>query len=95
MKFNLNKFTKVFRRLGELQKKGLRTKAINKILKKEYKQEKQTMSDATMEILWFINEIMSIVVKVGITSLLWVLVPKLRLKHMIAKQCIDFNRIDV
>ena len=37
MKFNLNKFTKVFRRLGELQRKGLRTKAINKILKKEYK----------------------------------------------------------
>ena len=50
------------------------------------------MSDATMEILWFMNEIMSIVVKVGITSLLWVLVPKLRLKHMIAKQCIDFDR---
>ncbi len=53
------------------------------------------MSDATMEILWFMNEIMSIVVKVGITSLLWVLVPKLRFKHMIAKQCIDFNRTDV
>ena len=37
MKFNLNKFTKVFRRLGELQKKGFRTKAIQKQLRKEFK----------------------------------------------------------
>ena len=50
------------------------------------------MSDATMEILWFMNEIMSIVVKVGITSLLCVLVPKLRFKHMLMKLCIDFDR---
>jgi len=40
MKFNTNRFTQVFKRLGELQKKGLRTKEIDKILHKEFNTEK-------------------------------------------------------
>ena len=38
--FNLDKFTKVFRRIGELRKKGLKTRAMEKILNKEFKEEK-------------------------------------------------------
>ena len=37
MGFDLNKFTKVLRRISELRHKGLRTKAIDKILHKEFK----------------------------------------------------------
>jgi hypothetical protein len=37
MKFNVDKFTQVLRRLGELRKKGLKTKEIDKILHKEFK----------------------------------------------------------
>jgi len=37
MEFNVDKFTKVLRRISELQKEGLRTKAIDKILHKEFK----------------------------------------------------------
>ena len=36
MKFDINKFTKVFRRLGQLQRQGIRTKKRNKILQKEF-----------------------------------------------------------
>ena len=42
MKFNLDKFTKVFRRLCELQEQGIRTKMRDKILGKEFnKKEKK------------------------------------------------------
>ena len=40
MKFNYNKFIKVFRRQSYLQKQGLRMKEINKILKKEFEIER-------------------------------------------------------
>ena len=50
------------------------------------------MSDALIELLYFANEVMSIIVKVGIVVLLWVLVPKLRLKNMIMKEYIEFQR---
>ncbi len=53
------------------------------------------MSDGLVDLLYILNEVMSIIVKVGITALLWVLVPKLRYKSMLMKQCIDFNRKDV
>ena len=36
MEFDLNKFTKVLRRISELRHKGLRTRAIDKILHKEF-----------------------------------------------------------
>jgi|TARA_R110001583_G_scaffold65726_4_gene189760 hypothetical protein len=36
MKFNINKFTKVFRKLGQLQRQGIRTKKRNEILEKEF-----------------------------------------------------------
>ena len=36
MKFDLDKFTKVFRRLCELQEMGIRTKKRDKILAKEF-----------------------------------------------------------
>ena len=52
------------------------------------------MSDGVMDLLYVLNEVMSIVVKIGLTSLLWVLVPKLRYRSMLMKQCIDFNRKD-
>ncbi len=38
-KNQLDKFTKVFRRIGELRKEGLRTKQIDKVLSKEFKVE--------------------------------------------------------
>ena len=36
MTFNINKFTKVFRRLVQLQRQGIRTKKRNEILEKEF-----------------------------------------------------------
>ena len=50
------------------------------------------MSDGLIDLLYFLNEVMSIIVKVGIVTLLWVLVPKLRLKNMIMKEYIEFHR---
>ena len=50
------------------------------------------MSDGLVDLLYFLNEVMSIIVKVGIVTLLWVLVPKLRLKNMIMKEYIEFQR---
>ena len=50
------------------------------------------MSDGLVDLLYFLNEVMSIIVKVGIVTLLWVLVPKLRLKNMIMKEYIEFHR---
>ena len=40
MEFDLNKFTKVLRRISELRHKGLRTRKIDKILRKEFKEGK-------------------------------------------------------
>ena len=39
-KKELDKFTKVFRRIGELRKKGLRTKQVEKVLTKEFGENK-------------------------------------------------------
>ena len=50
------------------------------------------MTDGLVDLLYFLNEVMSIIVKVGIVTLLWVLVPKLRLKNMIMKEYIEFHR---
>jgi len=50
------------------------------------------MTDGLIDLLYFLNEVMSIIVKVGIVTLLWVLVPKLRLKNMIMKEYIEFHR---
>ena len=50
------------------------------------------MTDGLIDLLYFLNEVMSIIVKVGIVALLWVLVPKLRLKNMIMKEYIEFHR---
>ena len=50
------------------------------------------MSDGLVDLLYFLNEVMSIIVKVGIVTLLWVLVPKLGLKNIIMKEYIEFHR---
>ena len=50
------------------------------------------MTDGLIDLLYCLNEVMSIIVKVGIVTLLWVLVPKLRLKNMIMKEYIEFQR---
>ncbi len=50
------------------------------------------MSDGMFDLLYVLNETLSIVVKIGIIALLWVLVPKLRIRSMILKEYIDCQK---